>query len=96
MQGNVTSNNTIALPNNFTELKVMTFKTNDDYPIAYTQTITKDMIDVINKNTVHLYCGNTQQHGASWSINTSAKTIQLANIENTTPVDNYATYLYYR
>ena len=96
LQGNVTSNNTIALPNNFTELKVMTFKTNDDYPIAYTQTITKDMIDVINKNTVHLYCGNTQQHGASWSINTSAKTIQLANIENTTPVDNYATYLYYR
>ena len=96
LQGNVTSNNTIALPNNFTELKVMTFKTNDDYPIAYTQTITKDMIDVINKNTVHLYCGNTQQYGASWSINTSAKTIQLANIENTTPVDNYATYLYYR
>ena len=96
LQGNVTSNNTIALPNNFTELKVMTFKTNDDYPIAYTQTITKDMIDVINKVTVHLYCGNTQQYGASWSINTSAKTIQLANIENTTPVDNYATYLYYR
>ena len=96
LQGNVTSNNTIALPNNFTELKVMTFKTNDDYPIAYTQTIAKDMIDVINKNTVHLYCGNTQQYGASWSINTSAKTIQLANIENTTPVDNYATYLYYR
>ena len=96
LQGNVTSNNTISLPNNYTELKVMTYKTDQEYPIAYTQTITKDMIDVINKVTVHLYCGNTQQHGASWSINTSAKTIQLANIENTTPVDNYATYLYYR
>ena len=96
LQGNVTSNNTIALPNNFTELKVMTYKTDQEYPIAYTQTILKDMIDVINKDTMQLYCGNTQQYGASWSINKTAKTIQLANIENTTPVNNYATYLYYR
>ena len=96
LKGNVTSNNTISLPDNYTELKVMTYKTDQEYPIAYTQTILKDMIDVINKDTVHLYCGNTQQYGASWSINKTAKTIQLANIENTTPVDNYATYLYYR
>ena len=96
LKGNVVNNNTISLPNNFTELKVMSYKTDQEYPIAYTQTILKDMIDVINKDTIQLYCGNTQQYGASWSINKSAKTIQLANIENTTPVDNYATYLYYR
>ena len=96
LKGNVVNNNTISLPDNYTELKVMTYKTDQEYPIAYTQTILKDMIDVINKDTMQLYCGNTQQYGASWSINKTAKTIQLANIENTTPVDNYATYLYYR
>ena len=96
LKGNVVNNNTISLPDNYTELKVMSYKTDQEYPIAYTQTILKDMIDVINKDTMQLYCGNTQQYGASWSINKSAKTIQLANIENTTPVDNYATYLYYR
>ena len=95
-KGNVVNNNTISLPDNYTELKVMTFKTDQEYPIAYTQTILKDMIDVINKDTIHLYCGNTQQYGASWSINKSAKTIQLTNIENTTQVNNCATYLYYR
>ena len=96
LKGNVVNNNTISLPDNYTELKVMSYKTDQEYPIAYTQTILKDMIDVINKDTMQLYCGNTQQYGASWSINKSAKTIQLANIENATPVDNYATYLYYR
>ena len=96
LKGNVVNNNTISLPDNYTELKVMTYKTDQEYPIAYTQTILKDMIDVINKNTMQLYCGNTQQYGASWSINKSAKTIQLTNIENTTQVNNCATYLYYR
>ena len=96
LKGNVVNNNTISLPDNYTELKVITYKTDQEYPIVYTQTILKDMIDVINKDTMQLYCGNTQQYGASWSINKSAKTIQLTNIENTTPVDNYATYLYYR
>ena len=96
LKGNVVNNNTISLPNNFTELKVMSYKTDQEYPIAYTQTILKDMIDVINKDTMQLYCGNTQQYGASWSINKSAKTIQLTNIENTTQVNNCATYLYYR
>ena len=95
-KGNVVNNNTISLPDNYTELKVMSYKTDQEYPIAYTQTILKDMIDVINKDTMHLYCGNTQQYGASWSINKSAKTIQLTNIENTTQVNNCATYLYYR
>ena len=96
LKGNVVNNNTISLPNNYTELKVMSYKTDQEYPIAYTQTILKDMIDVINKDTMQLYCGNTQQYGASWSINKSAKTIQLTNIENTTEVNNCATYLYYR
>ena len=96
LKGNVTSNNTISLPDNYTELKVMSYKTDQENPIAYTQTILKDMIDVINKDTMQLYCGNTQQYGASWSINKTAKTIQLANIENATSVNNYATYLYYR
>ena len=96
LKGNVVNNNTISLPDNYTELKVMSFKTDQEYPIAYTQTILKDMINVINKDTIHLYCGNTQQSGASWSINKSAKTIQLSNIENTTQVNNCATYLYYR
>ena len=96
LKGNAENNNTISLPDNYTELKVMTYKTDQEYPIAYTQTILKDMIDVINKDTIHLYCGNTQQYGASWSINKSAKTIQLTNIENTTQVNNCATYLYYR
>ena len=96
LKGNVVNNNTISLPDNYTELKVMTYKTDQEYPIVYTQTILKDMIDVINKDTMHLYCGNTQQYGASWSINKSAKTIQLTNIENTTQVNNCATYLYYR
>ena len=96
LKGNAENNNTISLPDNYTELKVMTYKTDQEYPIAYTQTILKDMIDVINKDTIHLYCGNTQQSGASWSINKSAKTIQLTNIENTTQVNNCATYLYYR
>ena len=96
LKGNVVNNNTISLPDNYTELKVMSYKTDQEYPIAYTQTILKDMIDVINKDTIHLYCGNTQQYGASWSINKSAKTIQLSNIENTTEVNNCATYLYYR
>ena len=96
LKGNVVNNNTISLPDNYTELKVMSYKTDQEYPIAYTQTILKDMIDVINKDTIHLYCGNTQQYGASWSINKSAKTIQLSNIENTTEINNYATYLYYR
>ena len=96
MKGNVVNNNTISLPDNYTELKVMSYKTDQEYPIAYTQTILKDMIDVINKDTMQLYCGNTQQYGASWSINKSAKTIQLTNIENTTQVNNCATYLYYR
>ena len=96
LKGNVVNNNTISLPNNYTELKVMSYKTDQEYPIAYTQTILKDMIDVINKDTMQLYCGNTQQYGASWSINKSAKTIQLSNIENTTEVNNCATYLYYR
>ena len=95
-KGNVVNNNTISLPDNYTELKVMSYKTDQEYPIAYTQTILKDMIDVINKDTMQLYCGNTQQYGASWSINKSAKTIQLTNIENTTQVNNCATYLYYR
>ena len=95
-KGNVVNNNTISLPDNYTELKVMTYKTDQEYPIAYTQTILKDMIDVINKDTMQLYCGNTQQYGASWSINKTAKTIQLTNIENTTQVNNCATYLYYR
>ena len=96
LKGNVVNNNTISLPDNYTELKVMSYKTDQEYPIAYTQTILKDMIDVINKDTMQLYCGNTQQYGASWSINKSAKTIQLTNIENTTQVNNCATYLYYR
>ena len=96
LKGNVVNNNTISLPDNYTELKVMSYKTDQEYPIAYTQTILKDMIDVINKDTMQLYCGNTQQYGASWSINKSAKTIQLSNIENTTQVNNCATYLYYR
>ena len=96
LKGNVLNNNTISLPDNYTELKVMTYKTDQEYPIAYTQTILKDMIDVINKDTMQLYCGNTQQYGASWSINKTAKTIQLANIENATSVNNCATYLYYR
>ena len=96
LKGNVVNNNTISLPDNYTELKVMTYKTDQEYPIAYTQTILKDMIDAINKDTMQLYCGNTQQYGASWSINKSAKTIQLTNIENTTQVNNCATYLYYR
>ena len=96
LKGNVVNNNTISLPDNYTELKVMSYKTDQEYPIAYTQTILKDMIDVINKDTIQLYCGNTQQYGASWSINKSAKTIQLTNIENTTEVNNCATYLYYR
>ena len=95
-KGNVVNNNTISLPDNYTELKVMSYKTDQEYPIAYTQTILKDMIDVINKDTMQLYCGNTQQYGASWSINKSAKTIQLTNIENMTQVNNCATYLYYR
>ena len=95
-KGNVVNNNTISLPDNYTELKVMSYKTDQEYPIAYTQTILKDMIDVINKDTMQLYCGNTQQYGASWSINKSAKTVQLSNIENTTQVNNCATYLYYR
>ena len=96
LKGNVVNNNTISLPDNYTELKVMSYKTDQEYPIAYTQTILKDMIDVINKDTMQLYCGNTQQYGASWSINKSAKTIQLTNIENVTQVNNCATYLYYR
>ena len=96
LKGNVVNNNTISLPDNYTELKVMSYKSDQEYPIAYTQTILKDMIDVINKDTMQLYCGNTQQYGASWSINKSAKTIQLTNIENTTQVNNCATYLYYR
>ena len=96
LKGNVVNNNTISLPDNYTKLKVMSYKTDQEYPIAYTQTILKDMIDVINKDTMQLYCGNTQQYGASWSINKSAKTIQLTNIENTTEVNNCATYLYYR
>ena len=96
LKGNVVNNNTISLPDNYAELKVMSYKTDQEYPIAYTQTILKDMIDVINKDTMQLYCGNTQQYGASWSINKSAKTIQLTNIENTTQVNNCATYLYYR
>lgn len=96
LKGNVVNNNTISLPDNYTELKVMSYKTDQEYPIAYTQTILKDMIDVINKDTMQLYCGNTQQYGASWSINKSAKTVQLSNIENTTQVNNCATYLYYR
>ena len=96
LKGNVVNNNTISLPDNYTELKVMSYKTDQEYPIAYTQTILKDMIDAINKDTMQLYCGNTQQYGASWSINKSAKTIQLTNIENTTQVNNCATYLYYR
>ena len=96
LKGNVVNNNTISLPDNYTELKVMSYKTDQEYPITYTQTILKDMIDVINKDTMQLYCGNTQQYGASWSINKSAKTIQLSNIENTTQVNNCATYLYYR
>ena len=96
LKGNAVNNNTISLPDNYTELKVMSYKTDQEYPIAYTQTILKDMIDVINKDTMQLYCGNTQQYGASWSINKSTKTIQLTNIENTTQVNNCATYLYYR